>query len=456
MNPDFPLSRRHFLGAALAAPWCRRLACLDPAGEPPAPRPRCEPPPRTDKAPKKIAVVTTAYYYLSHAYHVCGRFLNGYLRGGKMHYPDFGIAGMYVEQQAPNDLSKEHSHKHGFPLYPDIGSALTLGGDKLAVDGVLLIGEHGDYPMNEKMQKLYPRYEYFQKIVEVFQKSGRTVPVFCDKHLSYDRKMAREMADTARRVGVPLMAGSSLPITWRRPELELPLGVQLEGAIVASRGEMEIYGIHALEALQCMVERRAASGGRQPPDGALHQGVTAVRCLEGDAVWKAGDDGLWSWDLLDAALARSPSLNVGDIRDNCRQFVPPPNRPTFPTGPLAFLVEYRDGFKAAALLLNGHVDDTTFAAKLADEKKPASTLFDLPAPPGAGFLQALAIKIEDFLATGKPSQPLERTLLTGGILDVALEARISKVKRLVPSDLDIAYEAPKESGFLRGGYNDTP
>ena len=103
-----------------------------------------------------------------------------------------------------------------------------------------------------------------------------------------------------------------------------------------------------------MVERRAKA----------EQGVKAVTCLEGDAVWKAGDDGLWSWDLLEAALSRSPSLNVGDVRDNCRQFAPPPNRPTFPKGPLAFLVEYRDGFKAAALLLNGHVDDTTFAARL--------------------------------------------------------------------------------------------
>jgi hypothetical protein len=443
MNREFSLSRRSFLGVAAGL-------CL--AGDRPATpedRPRCDPPPRPEKAPKKLAVVTTTYYYLSHAYHVCGRFLNGYLRDGKMHYPDFGIAGMYVEQQGANDLSKEHAHKHGFSLYPDIASALTLGGDKLAVDGVLLIGEHGDYPLNEKQQKLYPRYEYFQKIVDVFRKSERGAPVFCDKHLSYERKKAREMAAMARQVGCPLMAGSSLPVTWRRPELELPLGAAIDGALVASRGEMEIFGFHALEALQCMVERRAGANDRS-------QGVKAVTCLEGDAVWKAGDDGLWSWDLLEAALGRSPSLNVGDIRDNCRQFLPPPNRPTFPKGPLAFLLEYRDGLKAAALLLNGHVDDTTFAAKLSDEKKPVSTLFDLPAPPGAGFLQALTVKIEDFLATGKPSQPLERTLLTGGVLDVGLESRFRDGRRLETPDLDIAYEARKESGFLRGEYNRAP
>jgi hypothetical protein len=239
------------------------------------------------------------------------------------------------------------------------------------------------------------------------------------------------------------MAGSSLPITWRRPELELPLGAGVKEALVASRGEIEIYGFHALEALQCIVERRMKSG---------QQGVNAVTCLESDAVWKAGDDGVWSWDLLDDALARSPSRNVGDIRENCRQYSPPPNRPTFPKGPVAFVVDYRDGLRATALILNGHTDDTTFAAKLADKKAPVSTLFQLPAPPGAAFLEALTVKLEEFFTSGKPPYPVERTVLTGGILDVALDSRLQKGKRLETPDLDIEYEPPKDSGFVRGSY----
>jgi hypothetical protein len=273
--------------------------------------------------------------------------------------------------------------------------ALTLGNRDLAVDGVLLIAEHGDYPYNAKGQKLYPRFAFFQKIVEVFRNTGRVVPVFCDKHLSYDRKAARQMVETAKQMRFPLFAGSSLPVTWRRPELELPLGARIKEALVASRGELEIYGIHALEALQCMVERRTKG----------HQGVRAVTCLEGEAVWRAGDNGLWSWELLEHALGRSPSRNVGDIRENCRQFVPPPGRPTFLKGPVAFLLEYGDGLRAAVLLVNGHHDDTTFAARLEGEAKPVSTLFYLPAPPGAGFLEALTMKIEEFLATGRPPIP---------------------------------------------------
>ena len=407
-----------------------------------AERSRSEPAPNPKKPAKKIAVITTAYHYLSHAYHVCGRFLYGYLRGETMHYPDFAIACMYVEQQKSNDLSKELAKKHGFGLYPDVAGALTLGGDKLAVDGVLLIGEHGDYPYNEKGQKLYPRYELFQKIVAVFQKSGRKVPVFNDKHLYYDRRKAKQMVDTAKTLGIPLMAGSSLPVTWRRPEIEPPLGTRFSEAVVAARGEIEIYGFHALEALQCMAERR--QGGET--------GVKAVTCLEGDAVWKAGEDGVWSWDLLEEALSRTPSLNVGDVRDNCRHYLPPANRPTFPRGPVAFVVEYRDGFKGTVLLLNGHLDDTTFAAHVAGEKKPVSTLFYLPPPPGAAFLQALTVKVEDFLTTGKTPYPIERNLLTTGILDAVLETRLTK-KRLETPELAIAYQTPRDSGFLRGAYN---
>jgi hypothetical protein len=431
------LTRRRFLASAAG------LAAGGLFGSPllAADYPRSQPPPRPDKPRKKLAVVTTAYYYLSHAYHVCGRFLNGYLRDGKMHYPDFGIAGMYVEQTKDNDLSRELSRKHGFPLYPEVAGALTLGGDKLATDGVLLIGEHGDYPYNDKAQKLYPRYELFQKIIEVFRRSGRTVPVFCDKHLSYDRKQAREMFDTSRKLGFPLYAGSSLPVTWRRPELELPLGAPIKDALVVSRGELEIYGIHALESLQCMVERRTKG----------QQGVAAVEYLEGDAVWKAGDAGRWSWDLLEHALGRSPSRNVGDPRVNCSQFQPPATWGIVAPSPRAFLIEYRDGLKATVLQLDGHSADDLFAATIEGEKKPVSTLFWLPPPPGAAFLEALATHVERFMDTGAPPYPVERTMLTGGILDWVLESRVRK-ERLETRDLDVTYEPPKDSGFMRGTY----
>ncbi|MBA4187932.1 MAG: hypothetical protein C0467_07925 [Planctomycetaceae bacterium] len=414
--------------------------------------PRSRPPKRTKPPTKNVAVVTTVYGYLSHAYHIVGRFLDGYMKGDAHHFPEFGVASAYVEQVRAPDLSRDLAKEHGFRVSETIEDALTLGTGKLAVDGVLLIGEHGDYPYNAKGQKLYPRHDYFKKIVEVFEKSGKSVPVFCDKHLSYDRTKAADMVATAKKMRFPLMAGSSLPVTWRRPELEFKLGTKISEAILVSRGELEIYGIHALESLQCMVERRfQASGGGNP---AVHpnQGVKAVTCLQGDAVWKAGDDSLWSWDLLEHALGRSASRNAGDVRTNCKRFPRPATWAVPVKGPIAFLIEYRDGLKATVLQLDGHVADETFAAKIEGEAKPSSCLFWLPPPPGAAFLEALTSHVETFLATGTPPYPVERTQLTGGILDYALESRVKESKRLETPDLDITYNPPADSGFMRGDY----
>ena len=91
---------------------------------------------------------------------------------------------MYIDQFPENDLARERIHRHGLRQFPTIAEALTLGGSKLAVDGVVIIAEHGKYPSNEKGQKLYPRYEWFKEVVKVFEASGRAVPVFNDKHLS--------------------------------------------------------------------------------------------------------------------------------------------------------------------------------------------------------------------------------------------------------------------------------
>jgi hypothetical protein len=438
-----PLTRRSFLASALVS------GGLTSPGSPGfADFPRTRPPKREKPPQKRLAVLASVNWYLSHAYHIAGRFLDGYMVGDRHQFPEFGVASVSVEQKT-NDLSADLAKEHGFRLSGSIEDALTLGTGRLAVDGVLLICEHGDYPYNRKGQKLYPRHEYFRKVVEVFRTSGRSVPVFCDKHLSYDRAKAAEMVATAREVGFPLMAGSSLPVTWRRPELELPLGVKLTDALLVSRGELEIYGIHALEALQCMVERRFKPGdGREPPE----QGVRAVTCFQGEAVWKAADDGLWSWELLEHAVGRSPSRNAGDVRANCRRFQRPVTWGYYARGPIAFHVEYRDGLRATVLQLDGHVADETFAARLAGEPKPVSTLFWLPPPPGAAFLEALASHVEKFVATGKPPYPAERTQLTGGVLDYALESRVQGSRRLETPDLDVRYAPPADSGFMRGEY----
>jgi hypothetical protein len=234
------------------------------------------------------------------------------------------------------------------------------------------------------------------------------------------------------------MAGSSLPVTWRRPELELKLETPVEEALVACHGPIEVYGFHGLEALQVMMERR--KGGET--------GVKAVTCLTGKDVWKAGDAGKWSWDLLDAALARSESVNLGDVRKNVGAMAVQ-GMPATPA--TAFLVEYRDGSRGAVLLLNGHVQDFTLAARIKGHDKPASCLFHLPPPPGARYFDALVNNIEKLLETGRTPYPVERTLLTTGVLDAAMTSHDQRDGRVETPELDVTYAAPADSGFLRGG-----
>lgn len=102
--------------------------------------------------PKKVAAVVTEYRKWSHADVILRNLLGGYPDGTR---PGLELVSLYTDQVPKTDMSRELAKKHGFTIYPTIAEALTLGGKTLAVDGVLLIGEHGDYPDNAKGQKLY-------------------------------------------------------------------------------------------------------------------------------------------------------------------------------------------------------------------------------------------------------------------------------------------------------------
>src|SRR5689334_20848896 len=225
-------SRRKFLASAAALTLSAGSTPADPAapappGDLPVSRTR---PTRLPVAGRKpIAVICTVYRPLSHAYHIAGRFLHGYARDGKLHVPRHYVHSLYVDQKPSNDLSRS-VQRHEARLARTVEEALLDDQGKLAVEGVLLIGEHGDYPRNDRGQILYPRLKMMEQTVAAFRKAGRAVPVFNDKHLSYTRAHARQMLAWADELKFPLMAGSSLPVTWRAPELELRLDSPVEDA----------------------------------------------------------------------------------------------------------------------------------------------------------------------------------------------------------------------------------
>jgi len=328
------------------------------------------------------------------------------------------------------DLSRGMARKHNVPLFRTVGEALSLGGDKLAVDGVILIGEHGDYPMNDKEQKLYPRFEMFLKITDVFRQSGRSVPVFNDKHLSWSWRQAKRMVEISRELKFPMLAGSSVPVAWRVPAIDVPFGARQTHAVAISYSGLDIYGFHVLEALQSLTERRR--GGET--------GVRSVQCLQRDACWNFIDQSGWARRLFDRALRHSNTRKPGDPKALVKD-------------PTVFVIEYADGLQAAAFLMTGLVEDFTNAVQLEGQAEPVSMLMNLqPGRPYHHFA-CLVQKIEELFETGRSPYPVERTMLTSGILDFALESRFQGYRKLATPELEkVRYQTANRSHFCTEGW----
>ena len=205
---------------------------------------------------KKIAAIVTTYRPHSHADVIVTKFLKGFPSDDGVFDPRVEIASFYVDQFPYNDLSRRFAGEHNVPIYNSIAEAMRLGGIELAVDGVLLIGEHGEYAWNEKEQHLYPRKYFLEQICGVMATSKRGVPVFNDKHLSYNWHDAKWMYDRMKALNAPFMAGSSLVTCWRDPWLEHPKETPLREALAVSYSGLDVYGFHGLDTLHWRVEGR--------------------------------------------------------------------------------------------------------------------------------------------------------------------------------------------------------
>ena len=372
---------------------------------------------------KRIACLSSTYHVRSHSDNFITRFLEGYWIHEKYYEPPFEVASLWMDQIHPADIGERLAKAYGVPVQKTIADALTLGTGKTAVDGVILVCEHGNYPHNERQQQLYPRYEFFEQVVKVFRDSGRSCPVFVDKHLSYDWKKATQMYEWSRELKFPLMAGSSVHVTFRRPEYDPPLGMEMESALSVGGGWVADGGIfHILETLQCFVERRKDA----------EVGVRAVQMLKNSEVWSAAEKGLWNRELLNAALLRSQKAPSGRLEDMQAALG---------------LVEYRDGFRGAVLALSG-VSEYLVAVK-PKGKSPEATLCYLPAENSNNF-SMLVHGITQMINTGKPPFPIERNLLVSGALAGLMNSGYQNGKRLETPELKIAYKAPARSWFAPG------
>ncbi len=392
----------------------------------------------------RVAAVFTVFRFRSHAYDILENFIKPYLFRGQKVDPGVDLVSMYADQFPEDDMARGVAQKFGIPLYDSVDGALCCGKSTMNVDAVLLIGEHGDYPYNELGQHMYPRKQLFDQIVAVMKRSNRFVPMFNDKHLSYRWDWAKEMYDTAKSLGIALQAGSSVPLASRRPMLELPAGCEIEEAVSIHGGGLESYDFHALEVLQSMVETRL--GGET--------GVTQVEVLADDRLKAAEAEKDWPHDLINAAMAAEkqfdeprrprPRAGVYNTKEENSK-----NRKN--TTAHAIRLTYKDGLRALALKVNSSSDRWNFACRLKGDPQPKACMFFNGPWGNRNMFKALSHGIQHLFKTGSAAYPIERTLLTTGIVDAAMHSHHAGGKAMATPHLTFSYTPRDISQFRENG-----
>lgn len=397
-------TRRDFVKAGIGLP-VSLAAAEATAGQPPAPVSR-----------PKLAVILTEYGATSHGLCYCTKLLEGKQFDDHFEPPLCDVVSIHLKEIAANDIGVATAKKRGVPMYPSVATALCQGGDELAVDGVVVIGEHGKYPLNAKGQQLYPRRELFDQVIGVFRQSGRVVPMFNDKHMSWNWTWAKYMWRTIQEMKIPWMAGSSLPYSKYEPFVSLPHNQKLDHVIAVGYGGIESYGFHALETGQHIVECRA--GGEV--------GVSSVQVLSGQAVWDAHSAGHWPREIADAALAAVKQPN-GKPQDHTSDVH-------------AFDITYRDGQRMTVLMANGYCQEFAFAYRVTGKPDIVAATYRLDDVPRLKHFSSTVRALEEMYLSGKPTGPGARTYLTTGVLAYGMESHYKGGIKLETPDMKIAYK----------------
>lgn len=346
----------------------------------------------------RVACILNVYTPNSHADVFMSRLLDGYRLNGRWNPPRLQTVSFYVDQFPYNDMAREQAAEYGIRICSSVSEAIA------GVDGIAVIGEHGDYPRTPGGNIMYPRKRYFDEIVRTFESQRRVLPLLNDKYFAYQWTDAKSMADRVRALKIPFACGSTVPLSWQRPPLDLPPSPRFDELLSVSYSDLEEHAYHAIESLQSVAERRGETG------------VAAVRYIDGDEVYKI------SPQLLDAALA---------ARVN-----PPPNDRG--QKPEAFLIRYRDGLRGAVLNLTAKTRDYLVAVRLRNEARPRAACFyiSLYVHSHWGFMvQAF----EKLVLTKQPQMPLERTLVANGIMLAGLESRRKGGTWIDTPELAISY-----------------
>jgi hypothetical protein len=249
------------------------------------------------------------------------------------------------------------------------------------------------------------------------------------------------MVEDSKRLKFPFLAGSSLPVTWRFPAIDMPIDTPLKESVCVGYGGVDSYDFHALETAQCMSERRR--GGEV--------GIASVTALQGDAVWAEMDKSERedTRKLFVAAMTRSHNLPVEG---------------GFPTGPVsyewgkkvmsgttAYFIEHLDGFRTTMFLCP--IRDFNYAGLRSDNGQIVSCQMYLPMPTHgsttADFFNPLARHVETLILEGKTPYPVERTLLTSGMVIGGVESLAAGGAKYQTPQMQVVYRNENPAAFWR-------
>ncbi|MGV3686928.1 MAG: hypothetical protein ACO1NS_14975 [Daejeonella sp.] len=381
--------------------------------------------------PRIACLVSYWAFTRSHADWIICKLMDGYW-WDSAHTPSrVEVVSVFIHQLEQSELGQKVCKAKNIPIFKTVGEAVTLGGKDLAVDGVVIVGEHGNYPVDLKGHWLLPRWWIYNQVIRVFEQSKRSVPVFNDKHLSYNWDEAKWMFDKSRELNFPLSGGSSIPSYFRKPEIELEIDTPIKNSIVVGVAHDEGAIFHCIDFLQCFAERR--KGGET--------GVKSIQSIRGPETWKWVQRHPWAERLLES-VRKSFDFRPGYFQENKR--------------PGLLVIEYNDGTQGA--IISGLEVGWTYAGEIEGKEDP--TIVSILGMPGP-FSQYHAANdlvhwINELMVTKKEPYNAERLLLSTGITNQFNESnwdngRYSEVGRRIETPfLNIRYRSTRGPRFIRG------
>jgi hypothetical protein len=392
----------------------------------------------------------------SHADWIVNKLLDGYWWKGAYTPSQVDVVSVYINQLDTSLLGQKVCKAKNIPIFKTVGEAVTLGGKELAVDGVVIVCEHGNYPTDLKGHWLLPRWWIYQQVIRVFEQSQRSVPIFNDKHLSYNWDDAKWMFDKSRELKFPLTGGSSIPVYYRTPSIDLAPDTPLKNGLLIGDMADEGAAFHCIDVLQSFMDRR--KGGET--------GVKSVQSIRGPEAWKWVEANPWANNLAEA-VRKKFDLPAGHFQQGGQTNQQGKQTHQRHRQSNLCMVEYNDGTKAASI--SGSGVGWTFASDIEGQKAP--TIISMLGWPGpvSQFHAGNAHEhwLIEMMLTRKEPFNAERLLVSTGIVNYYMDSnwqdgRYSAVGRVLDTPyIDMKYHSthgplfntgprPPDTPYIRG------